>query len=201
MRSGFFTDVMSGSTCPNGLFSGGAVSGGSLGFGTMIHNENNQRAFEQRYVVDPDAFFAAGAESEGAEASRNRRPIPQKFVIAALVLIGISALFFNCKLPADIEKIQIANLDLSKVPDGTWIGEWNTSLVSAETAVTVLGGTITTINIMKHINGRGGPAEAVVERVLRQQSLNVDVVTGATASSKVILKSIEQALLASGKVQ
>ena len=50
------------------------------------------------------------------------------------------------------------------------------------------------IEITKHRHDKGAAAEKITEDVIRKQSLQVDVVTGATASSKIILKAIENAL-------
>ncbi len=57
--------------------------------------------------------------------------------------------------------------------------------------------TITDIDILKHDNGKGKAAEAITSDVIKNQSVQVDVVTGATYSSKVILKAIENALTSS----
>jgi uncharacterized protein with FMN-binding domain len=59
---------------------------------------------------------------------------------------------------------------------------------------TVSGGRIASIEILKHFNGQGKPAEAIVPRVVEAQSLGVDTVSGATHSSLTILKAIENAL-------
>jgi len=40
----------------------------------------------------------------------------------------------------------------------------------------------------------GGKAESIVDDVIAKQSLDVDVVTGATYSSSTILKAIEDSL-------
>ncbi|MCX7776395.1 MAG: FMN-binding protein [Rectinemataceae bacterium] len=110
------------------------------------------------------------------------------FILAVAVMLG------SCKLPADIAGISVQTPDLTKVADGTWRGICNASLIKAQVAVTVHGGRIETIVIERHEHGRGGKAEAIVDRVIARQSLEVDVVSGATGSSKVILKAIEQAL-------
>ena len=60
--------------------------------------------------------------------------------------------------------------------------------------VTVKNHAITDIDLLKHQNGQGKPAEVITERVLAAQSLKVDTVSGATMSSKVILLAIEDAL-------
>ncbi len=39
-----------------------------------------------------------------------------------------------------------------------------------------------------------GKAEKIPDKVLEEQSLQVDIVSGATFSSKVILKAVEDAL-------
>lgn len=103
-------------------------------------------------------------------------------------------LFGSCTMMKEIDQISIGNPDLSMVKDGRWIGSCSTSLVSAETAVTVTNHRINNIDILRHDCGLGKPAEAIVDRVIAAQSLQVDAVSGATGSSKVILKSIEVAL-------
>ena len=57
-----------------------------------------------------------------------------------------------------------------------------------------MGGAITGIRILEHKNDRGGPAEAVVEAIVDQQRIGVDAVTGATNSSTVLKKAVENAL-------
>jgi uncharacterized protein with FMN-binding domain len=39
-----------------------------------------------------------------------------------------------------------------------------------------------------------GPVDEITSRIIEHQSLSVDVVSGATATSKAILKSVEKAL-------
>lgn len=53
---------------------------------------------------------------------------------------------------------------------------------------------ISDIEILKHFNGLGKQAEAILPLVLDQQNLNVEIVSGATVSSKCILKAIENAM-------
>ena len=50
------------------------------------------------------------------------------------------------------------------------------------------------IERIKHDHGRGKKAEIQTDLIIKNQSLNVDVITGATASSKAILKATENAL-------
>ncbi len=84
--------------------------------------------------------------------------------------------------------------DLASVPDGTYVGSHSTLLVAATVEITVVDHAITAFEVTKHRCGKGEPAEAIAERVLERQTLAVDVVSGASASSRVILKAAEKAL-------
>lgn len=43
-------------------------------------------------------------------------------------------------------------------------------------------------------NGLGSTAESIVNDVVQEQSLDIDIVSGATVSSKCILKAVENAI-------
>ena len=55
------------------------------------------------------------------------------------------------------------------------------------------------IKIIEHENGLGSKAEKIVDDVISRQSLKVDAVSGAAASSKCITKDIENALQCGSK--
>lgn len=111
------------------------------------------------------------------------------------VIIGIMAVksYMN-NFTQTISEITIYNVDLSKVSDGTYSGSYKAFPVAAKVKVTVKGHKITGIDLVKHENGQGTAAEVIPEHVVEAQTLDVDIITGATASSKVILKAIENAL-------
>ena len=50
------------------------------------------------------------------------------------------------------------------------------------------------IDILEHKNGRGSPAEVVTDRIIEKQKIDVDAISGATNSSIVIKKAVENAL-------
>ncbi len=60
--------------------------------------------------------------------------------------------------------------------------------------VTVHSGEITGIRISEHGNERGKAAEAVAERIVLEQRIDVDAVSGVTNSSAVLKKTAENAL-------
>ncbi|AKL94217.1 hypothetical protein CACET_c07070 [Clostridium aceticum] len=92
-----------------------------------------------------------------------------------------------------IKAIEIEGIDLTQVSDGVYEGFTNGILVSAKVIVEVEDHKIVAIQL-EHNHGRGKAAEVLIDKVLEMQSTNIDFITGATSSSKVILKAIENAL-------
>lgn len=127
----------------------------------------------------------------------------KKFVKIILIILAVIALFVvmgaifmsnvGKKLDA-LYDIQIQDVDLSAIPDGTYEGKHDVFPISVQVEVTVKGNKITEINLIKHVNGQGSAAEAIPEKVIKSQSLQIDAISGATLSSKVILLAIEDAL-------
>jgi len=119
------------------------------------------------------------------------------FLVLLIVLIAIG--FFKVKASlerdmATLAAIEIGDLDFSHLSDGIYEGEFRTVPVSAKVRVTLSDGIIQNIDLLEHNHGQGKPAEAILPEVVEQQSLAVDIIAGATYSSKVILKAIEDAL-------
>lgn len=84
--------------------------------------------------------------------------------------------------------------DLSRIEDGSYTGSYEAGFVSVRLQAQVRDGVIRNITIEEHDNWRGGDAEKLIDQVLAEQSLEIDAVSGATVSSKVILRSLELAL-------
>lgn len=78
--------------------------------------------------------------------------------------------------------------------DGTYTGEATCGPVLVKLDVELEDHAITGIRILKHRTGQGQTAESIIDTVIRAQSLRVDVISGATISSKTILLAIETAL-------
>ena len=94
-----------------------------------------------------------------------------------------------------VEELTIQEIPLDTVADGTYVGSCDVDLIRAQVEVTVEDGQITSIVLLSHENGRGQPAEVVLDRILQEQRLGVEAVSGATNSSTVLKKAVEQALL------
>jgi uncharacterized protein with FMN-binding domain len=98
-----------------------------------------------------------------------------------------------------LKYMELAQIDLAAIEDGVYSGSYSAFPVSAEVSVTVKDHAIAKIDLIKHANGQGAPAEVIPDMVVKSQSLQVDSVSGATYSSRVILKAIENALLSANK--
>ena len=83
---------------------------------------------------------------------------------------------------------------LDHVADGTYEGTAETPLVKVSVAVTVENHTLKDIQLLRHENGKGAPAEAMLPEMLRQNTSEVDTVSGATMSSKAIRAAVRDAL-------
>lgn len=119
-------------------------------------------------------------------------------LVAVVLLVGGISLGLYLKSVSDykqaVREAVISEPDISAVPDGVYTGEYDVDFIYAKVEVTVLSGKITTIDILEHRNGRGEPAESIVDEILIEQKIDVDSISGATNSSIVIKKAIENAL-------
>ena len=121
----------------------------------------------------------------------------KKFFV--LFSVMFMALFGSCS--SSYKNVKAALPDLSNRADGVYRGEYSLSGTpnKATVEVTVQGKSITAITIVHHFcSPIGRKAEKITDRVIEQQSLNVDAISGATSSSMAILKAIENALQAAG---
>lgn len=115
-------------------------------------------------------------------------------LILLICLLGITWLIIKNNIIKQAENIYISDLELSNVDDGVYVGEYELLPVKAVVQVQVNNCKVYEIKILEHQNGLGKKAEIINDWVIEKQSLKVDLVSGATVSSKVILKAIENAL-------
>ena len=112
-----------------------------------------------------------------------------------IILIHIGSCLLSVKTyQNEIKKIKMEEVQIGNIKDGTYLGECDVEYIYAKVEVTVKDGKIEAIRLLEHRNERGGPAEAILDSIIKQQSVPVDAVSGATNSSKVIEKAVENAL-------
>ncbi len=118
--------------------------------------------------------------------------------ICLLIIIGLlggaSYLISLNQYKNAIDSITYKNINASNISDGTYLGDCNVDFIYAKVKVTVKNGNITDIELIEHKNERGTPAEQILQDIVEQQIIDVDAVSGATNSSKVIKKAIDNAL-------
>ena len=119
-------------------------------------------------------------------------------IILLLLLIGLICGAVYLKKVADYKRAvvetTIGEIDIADVSDGIYIGEYDVNFIYAKVEVTVEDGEIVSINILEHRHERGKAAETVIEKIIEEQKIDVDAVSGATNSSTVIKKAVENAL-------
>ncbi|NLG04474.1 MAG: FMN-binding protein [Clostridia bacterium] len=112
--------------------------------------------------------------------------------IVVLIAVLIGAVAINMKTAMD-QQVN-ADIDMNQVKDGVYQGSSDCGLVYAEVEVTVKNHKIETINLLKHKNGNGKPAEAMLDVMIAENTDDVDAISGATASSKTIRNAVNHAL-------
>lgn len=122
----------------------------------------------------------------------------KKKIIITLLCITLFILISICftikTLVNGVNRITVSSPTIADITDGTYVGEYSVAPVYVKVEVSVTEHTITNVKIIEHENGLGGKAEKIVDDVISRQSLEVDAVSGATVSSKCIIKAIENAL-------
>lgn len=119
-------------------------------------------------------------------------------VIMLLLLIGLVWGIIYLKSVSDykqaVKETTFEEINISDIPDGVYIGEYDVNFIYAKVEVTVQNGEITNISILEHRNERGKSAEAITNKIVDEQKTDVDAISGATNSSTVIKKAVENAL-------
>ena len=125
----------------------------------------------------------------------------KRIFLSAAAVLFFSGLIFAAvylKSVADykraVKETAFSGIDISNIPDGIYVGEYDVNFIYAKVEVTVRNGVITSIDILEHKNQRGKPAEVVTDRIIEEQKIDVDAISGATNSSTVIKKAVENAI-------
>lgn len=131
------------------------------------------------------------------ETTMNRK----KGIYITVAIIAVGVLAFGGKYLLDLREykqnmasVEITQPEIAKLEDGVYAGSYDAKIIAASVEVTVNDGRITKIDLVKHKYEKGGPAVSVIDEIIAHQTLEVDVVSGATNSSKTILKAVEIAL-------
>lgn len=95
------------------------------------------------------------------------------------------------------QKVSVGDVDLSKIKDGVYEGTGTGFKGKVKVSVTVKSHKMTDIKVLSNSDDAAyfnRASNGVIQSILSQQSLQVDVVSGATYSSKGIIAAVKNAL-------
>lgn len=116
------------------------------------------------------------------------------FFLVSCVICGVVYLKNVADYKNAVKETVLDEIDISDIADGVYIGEYDVNFIYAKVEVTVQNGEIVNISILEHRNERGKNAETIINKIIDEQRIDVDVISGATNSSTVIKKAVENAL-------
>lgn len=118
------------------------------------------------------------------------------YAIIILSIFSVTSCGKFAQMKKDLDAMQIVTPDLSKVADGEYEGYVDLTFVTAKVNVKMQEGKIDSIDLLEHKHGPSAKynASGIIQKVIDNQSLEVDSVTGATGSSKAIRKAVQLAI-------
>ena len=123
----------------------------------------------------------------------------QIIIVIIVVLFVACGIFINYlnnvkHYQQTVQAMTFSEIDLSSVPDGVYVGECDVDFIYAKVQVSIVSGVMSNIDIIEHRNEKGATAEKIVTDIVEEQKIDVDAISGATNSSKVLKKAVENAL-------
>ncbi len=113
-------------------------------------------------------------------------------VLAVFVLAGV---FFMFNGLGYIKNMNVSEVDLSTVPDGTYSGSFRRGRWVYNVEVTVRDHKIHSISLGEGMGTMAGEInDKIIAEILAQQSPKIDAVSGATVTTKALAKAVENAL-------
>jgi uncharacterized protein with FMN-binding domain len=121
-----------------------------------------------------------------------------------VVLLGVAFLFGVNGMKATLG-LQLKDVDLSGVPDGTYKGTYQAGRFKDVVEVTVQNHRIVGVTPLGTGNSKGvdkkvfeNSLSPAIAKIIETQSPDVDAVSGATATTNSMLGAVEDALLRAG---
>lgn len=127
-------------------------------------------------------------------------------ILGLLIVFALGMLIVDTPSRREIAQMEIGQIDFSSLNDGTYTGSYigtKGHMRDVTLTVTVENGVITDISIPgEALDEEGNPAElgegvtaiGYLTRAAAAQSLGIDAISGATLTSKTLLKALENAL-------
>ena len=117
------------------------------------------------------------------------------YVILGIVLLGTSGcLSLTASMKKNLAKIENEDIDMETVEDGIFEGHSELDLVKVDVKVLVKNHKLIKVELLRHECGLGHPADVIVDKMVEQNTWDVDAVSGATVSSGIIKNAVNKAL-------
>ena len=115
--------------------------------------------------------------------------------ISFLFIVAIGLTFYLSRGTDSYESIHITDVNMNALSDGIYTGHYSEGRWKNTVEVTINNGQIKAIRpIQRVVFEKKEVSNIVFERVIKEQKISVDTISGATITSKAYLKSIENAL-------
>lgn len=117
-------------------------------------------------------------------------------LIIIIIAVILLVLFYLTRGLQEGENIEVNDVDLSYLEDdGLYTGSFDFGRWSNEAKVTIKDKEIIDIEFTDDITlSQDEVREEIINRIIDEQRINVDVVSGATVTSKAYMKAVEDAL-------
>jgi uncharacterized protein with FMN-binding domain len=127
--------------------------------------------------------------------SETRRDKFKRFYSHTFSLLVLAALF-HFIVGCTMAPIRGAEIEQKGLVDGVYDGSYRHGPNSATVRVTIAEGKVVDIELIKHFaSWKGDKANDIIpQRIVAEQSTDVDAVSGATNSSRVIMNAVQEAL-------
>ena len=117
------------------------------------------------------------------------------YVILGIVLLGTSGcLSLTASMKKRLAKIENEDIDMETVEDGIFEGHSELAPVKVDVKVLVKNHKLIKVELLRHECGLGHPADVIVDKMVEQNTWDVDAVSGATVSSEIIKNAVNKAL-------
>ena len=127
-------------------------------------------------------------------------------ILGLLIVFALGMLIVDTPNRREIAEMEIGQIDFSSLNDGTYTGSYigtKGHMRDVTLTVTIANGVVTDVSIPNEsLDEEGNPMELgegvtsveYLNRAVSKQSLAIDAISGATLTSKTLLKALENAL-------
>jgi uncharacterized protein with FMN-binding domain len=114
-------------------------------------------------------------------------------IVSCLLLLSPTAPLLA---KVSVKKLPVQDVDLTTIPDGSYTGSFTHDDIHYEVESTIKDHTIVAIEILNNKKSRWArKAERIIPVILERQTANVDGISGASISSMLLKKAVEDSLL------